>query len=207
MTTARIAAVILAGGKGERLGGIVKANLVIGGERLIDRVTRAIAGSVSTILIAHGGADPRALALDPRQTAIPDLAADYGGPLAGVAAAAAWCTAQPESPEYLLSVAVDTPFFPGDFVPRALAAIGAAPAILAHYGTQVYPTDAVWRLASVGALPGQVLAGTAPRSLRRYAAEIGAIALDWPQQSAGDPFASANTPADVRELQARAERR
>ncbi len=205
MTTARVAAVILAGGKGERLGGVIKANLTIGGVRLVDRVTRAIAGSVSTILVAHGGVDPKALALQPGHIAIPDLASDYGGPMAGLAAAVAWCGAQPQSPEYLVSVAVDTPFFPDDFVSRALAAIGPDhPAMVARYGGQDYPTDAIWRLTSVGALPAQVLAQTAPRSLWRFAAELGAGPLNWPQTPAGDPFASANTPDDVRALEVRA---
>ncbi len=205
MTTARIAAVILAGGKGERLGGVIKANLTIGGVRLIDRVTQALAGSVSTILVAHGRVDSKALALRPGHVAIPDLASDYGGPLAGLAAAVAWCGAQPQSPEYLISVAVDTPFFPADFVSRALAAVGTShPAVVARYGGQDYPTDAIWRLTSVGALPDLVLTQAAPRSLWRFAAELGAGRLDWPQSPAGDPFASANTPDDVRVLEARA---
>ena len=40
----RVAAVILAGGKGERLGGVNKALLTIGGERFIDRAMGAIDG-------------------------------------------------------------------------------------------------------------------------------------------------------------------
>lgn len=37
-------AVVLAGGRGSRLGGVSKADLVLGGERLLDRVLRAAAG-------------------------------------------------------------------------------------------------------------------------------------------------------------------
>ena len=40
----RIAAVILAGGRGERLGGVIKANLTIGGTRLLERVTAVLGG-------------------------------------------------------------------------------------------------------------------------------------------------------------------
>jgi len=206
MTGPRVAAVILAGGKGERLGGVIKANLVIGGVRLLDRVTRAIAGAASPVLVAYGAVDPDLLALGERHIPIPDPDTEYAGPLAGVAAAIAWCETQTDIPDYLVSVAVDTPFFPPDFIGRALSVISTAvPAVVARYGDQDYPTNALWRLASVRGLPSRLVAGTAPRSLKRLAAELGARPLDWPQSAAGDPFANANTPADVLALQARAE--
>lgn len=205
MSSERVAAVILAGGKGERLGGAIKANLRCGDRTLLQWTTQAVAGSASPILVAHGSHDPALLSLTPGHVAIADLPADYAGPLAGVAAAIAWCRAQAEVPEFLVSLAVDTPFFPPDFLSRALAAIGTeTPAILARYGTQDYPTNALWRLASVDDLPARLADGTAPRSLMRFAAELGASHLDWPPSAAGDPFANANTPAELKALQARA---
>lgn len=207
MSAPRVAAVILAGGKGERLGGVIKANLEIGGLRLLERATLAVAGSVSPILVAHGGLNPALLPLTGQHVPIPDPASDYAGPLAGVAAAVAWCLNQPSPPAYLVSLAVDTPFFPYDFVARALAAIGTATsAVIARYDTQDYPTNALWRLTSIGALPARIAGGTAPHSLKRLAAELGAIHLDWPLSEVGDPFANANTPADLAALQGRAER-
>ncbi|MDP1732646.1 MAG: molybdenum cofactor guanylyltransferase [Devosia sp.] len=203
--TPRIAAVILAGGKGERLGGVIKANLEIGGVRLLDRVTEAMTDVASPILVAHGGLDPVVLHLTGQHVPIPDLPADHAGPLAGVAAAIAWCCAQPEPPEYLASLAVDTPFFPHDFIGKAITAIGSeSSAIIARYGTQDYPTNALWRLSAVAALPARIADGTAPHSLKRLAAELEAKSLEWPASAAGDPFVNANTPADLLALEARA---
>lgn len=205
MSAPRVAAVILAGGKGERLGGAVKANLIVGGMRLLDRSTQAIASSASPILVAHGRLDPALMVLTERHVPIPDLVSDYAGPLAGVAAAVAWCRNLRSRPDYLVSLAVDTPFFPPDFVAVALAAIGGeAAAAIARYATQDYPTNALWRLASVDTLPGRIADGGAPHSLKRLAAELGAIHLDWPLDEAGDPFANANTPGDLQTLRARA---
>ncbi|MHB1102633.1 MAG: molybdenum cofactor guanylyltransferase [Devosia sp.] len=207
MSAPRVAAVILAGGRGERLGGVIKANLIVGGMRLLDRTTQAIASSASPILVAHGRLDPALMALTERHVPIPDLASDYAGPLAGVAAAVAWCNSRRVPPDYLLSLAVDTPFFPHDFVAVALAAIGAeAAAAIARYATQDYPTNALWRLASVDTLPGRVADGGGPHSLKRLATELDAIHLDWPVDGAGDPFANANTPGDLQALRARAAR-
>ena len=82
------AAVILAGGRGERLGGAVKANIEIGGVRLIERVVRAV-GEASPILVARGGFSDGELALPEGTIAVPD-AEGLAGPLAGVAGAIQW---------------------------------------------------------------------------------------------------------------------
>src|SRR5690606_13300390 len=56
------AAVILAGGRGERLGGMVKAELRVGGVRLLDRVLPIVAGC-RPVVVAHGPHDPARLEL------------------------------------------------------------------------------------------------------------------------------------------------
>lgn len=196
-----IAAVILAGGRGERLGGVNKALLEIGGKRLLDRVRDALAGC-GPVLLSVGGA-PFEVAGFPVEQQVLDLATDYGGPLAGVAAAIERLAGEP--PDLLLSVAVDTPFFPADFVARALPLLDAAPAVLAAYAGQSYPTNALWRFAALRTLPAQVRAGTAPHSLKRLAAALGAAPLDYAAGAAEDPFANVNTPADLAALRRRAE--
>ena len=203
--TARLAAVILAGGRGERLGGVIKANLVIGGKRLLKRVGDALGALPRAVLVAHGATPPEQLALLPGQIAVPDLASDYAGPLAGLAGAIAWCNGSAGPPDTLLTVAVDTPFLPHDFAARMLAALGGnEPAVVARHADQDYPTNAIWRFAVVADLPARLAAGTAPHSLKRLADELGATRLDFPESDGGDPFANANTPADLAALETRA---
>jgi molybdopterin-guanine dinucleotide biosynthesis protein A len=125
--------------------------------------------------------------------------------LAGVAAAADWLLRRPDPPDYLLSLAVDTPFAPPDLLARLMSALPAgAGAAIAHYGGQEYPTNALWRLPALAPLPTAMANGTAPRSLRRLAADLGAVPCPWPELSDGDPFASINTPADLAAARARA---
>lgn len=200
----KLAAVILAGGRGERLGGTVKANIEIGGTRLLKRVGRALGTLPSTVLVAYGANPPEALGLLPGHIAVPDLLSDYAGPLAGVAGAVAWCLAANDPPEALLSVAVDTPFVPATYAERMLEALGDADVVVAAHGGQLYPTNAIWRVAALADLPADILGGTAPRSLKRLAEELEAGQLDWPESDGGDPFASLNTPADLAALEARA---
>lgn len=204
--TGRLATLILAGGKGERLGGAMKANVTVGGVRLLERVSAAL-GAADVALISVGGFDPAELGLLAGQVGVADLATDYAGPLAGVAAAIDWCNRAAEQPALLLTAAVDTPFLPADFAAKMLAALPeGAPAIIASYDGQDYPTNALWRLNALRDLPARVVAGTAPHSLRRLAAEVGAVTFDWPESPDGDPFANVNTPADLAALEARAAR-
>ena len=99
----RIAAVILAGGKGERLGGVIKANLRIGGVRLLDRVAAALGPDIAPVVVAIGHFEPSAIPLGPQMIAIPDLVSGYVGPLAGFAAAIAWLAKQSGQPAFLPS--------------------------------------------------------------------------------------------------------
>jgi len=197
-----IAAVVLAGGRGERLGGAVKAELKVGGVRLLERVLARVS-ACRPIVVAHGPHDPAALRLPAETLAVADLPSSYAGPLAGVAAAIA---ALPAEVELLVCAAVDSPFLPEDYVDRLAAGLGTAPAAIASYGGQPYPTSSIWRLAQFRDLPERVLAGTAPRSLKSLAAAAGGVTLEWPEDPAGDPFANVNTAEDLALAEARAAR-
>lgn len=200
MTDRSIAAVILAGGRGERLGGVIKAELRIGGVRLIDRVLARVE-SCRPIIVAHGPHDPAMLGLPGDVLAVADLSTDYAGPLAGFAAAIA---ALPQGVELLVCAAVDTPFLPVDYVDKLVAGLGDAPAAIGSYEGQPYPTNSIWRVERFHDLPGRVVDGTAPRSLKSLAWGAGGIWIEWPGGLAGDPFANINTPGDLALAEARA---
>lgn len=195
-----VAAVILAGGRGERLGGVIKANLLVGGLRLLDRVAASLA-SADQILVSCGQFDPTDLALQPGQIPILDIASDYAGPLAGLAAAVDWALSQSSPPEILVLAPVDTPFLPPDYIDRLVTAPG--PAAIASFDGQPYPTSSAWRLEAIATLADDVRAGTAPHSLKRLGEHLGAVDVPFPPHARGDPFANANTPADLATLQRR----
>lgn len=200
-----VAAVILAGGRGERLGGVIKSELRVGAQRLLDRAL-AVLGQCSPILVAHGRLDPALLALPSGVKPIADLQGDYAGPLAGVAAAIDALKRRDSPPSHLIAVAVDSPLLPADYVSRLLEGIGEADAAIASYGGQMYPTNSIWRLAALADLPDRILMGTAPHSLKRLALEANGRDIAWPLSADGDPFANVNTPEDLAELELRATR-
>lgn len=189
-------AVIIAGGKGERLGGVRKADLRIGGRRLVDRAAEALGGVSAPLMIATGpgGAWPR---LPAGAVSVSDLDAPVGGPLAGLAAAVEALQAMGFDAGLLVSVAVDTPFLPADFVATMRDGLGSAPAAYAAYGAQFYPPNAIWRIEALAALPQQVRTGTATHSLKALQHMLGAVAIDWGDRGDTDPFANINTLADL----------
>jgi molybdenum cofactor guanylyltransferase len=200
---ANVAAVILAGGRGERLGGVVKAHLEVGGITLLDRVGAVLAPIADPVLVASGAIEPSRLSLRRGQIAIPDAGAAGTGPVAGVEAAAAWLLDLQVPPEFLLTVAVDTPFLPGDYAKQLLAAMQTGvPGLVVHYAGQDYPTNALWRLQSLA----DALRDPPPRSLWRLAAACGALPYHWPEHPDGDPFTSVNTPTELAAANARARR-
>jgi len=197
----RMAAVILAGGLGRRLGGAVKANIVVGGVRLLDRAVAALGDGVQPLLVASGHIEPDVLRVPPKAIAVPDLLPGSQGPVAGLVAAVDAVRHKGPPADFILSMAVDTPFFPANFAEMALLLIEGHHAVIARFDGQEYPTNALWRFSAVAHLPEALRAGTAPSSLRRLATQIGVAWLDWPMGPGGNPFANANTPYELATLE------
>lgn len=178
------------------MGGVRKAALRIGGITLLERVRTQLGPVAAPVLISTGPGE-RWLAERSDTRAVADLAAPVGGPLAGLAAAVAWLRAQGIMRGLLVSVAVDTPFLPGDFVDRLNDAMTEVPAAYAAWGTQFYPPNALWRLEALAQLPAEVAEDRAPRSLKALHQALGSRQVDWAGQCAADPFANLNTLADL----------
>ncbi|MGI8433788.1 MAG: molybdenum cofactor guanylyltransferase [Nocardioidaceae bacterium] len=73
-------AIVLAGGRGRRLGGVDKAGLVIGGSPLLDRVLSAVQSASRTVVVGPSRALPAGVLQVQEEPA-------GGGPVAGLAAA------------------------------------------------------------------------------------------------------------------------
>lgn len=101
-------ALILAGGKATRLGGVAKHALVVDGETIFARQVRVLAPRVTEILVSCAVDVPGHRTV---RDAVPDA-----GPVAGIAAGLAAATT-----EWLLVVAGDMPELRGDLLDLLLA--------------------------------------------------------------------------------------
>lgn len=82
-------AVVLAGGRGSRLGGVSKADLEVGGRRLLDRVLGAVRGA-RTVVVVGDVAVPRGVRVTSEQPPGTGPAAGLVAGLAAVDAPAEW---------------------------------------------------------------------------------------------------------------------
>ncbi|MEW8027098.1 MAG: molybdenum cofactor guanylyltransferase MobA [Candidatus Thiodiazotropha sp.] len=133
-----VTAVILAGGRGRRMGGEDKGLIELNGKPLVQHVISAIQPQVAAILINANRNQARYAAFG--YPVIADSLLDYQGPLAGFIAAM-----QSVETEDMLTLPCDGPLVPNDLVERlyeARQATGADIAV-AHDGDRLQPVYAL----------------------------------------------------------------
>ena len=195
----RVFALIIAGGEGSRLGHVRKGDLRVAGERMIDRVAKAFAGVESELLVSTGRSKECPLPLP--AIALPDSTDHASGPLAGLGVAADYLATHASPKDILVSAAVDTPFLPHDYLSRLVSAISNAEAAYAGWGDGFYPTNSAWRLASLAKVLKRLDDSAGPKAALGL---IEAVRVDWTASAAQNPFANANSLADLIALQRRA---
>jgi molybdopterin-guanine dinucleotide biosynthesis protein A len=111
IATRDITGVILAGGRGRRVGGADKGLLPLRGRPLIEHVLAALRPQVGELLISANRNLDRYAAYGDRVLA--DDFPGYPGPLAGM-----WCALRATHTPYVLSVPCDVPAPPADLAAR-----------------------------------------------------------------------------------------
>jgi molybdopterin-guanine dinucleotide biosynthesis protein A len=136
----KVTGVILAGGRGARMGGADKGLQLLHGRPLVIHVLERLAPQVDEVLIS-ANRNPEAYGcLGPRVVA--DASPAFLGPLAGLQRALAEATLP-----MVATVPCDAPFLPRDLVFRLLRALeaGEADAAVAVSGHRIQPVFALYR--------------------------------------------------------------
>ena len=181
-----IAALILAGGKATRFGGVDKAFVSLQNRPLIEHVLERLRPQASLIAISANGNPARFAAYGlPVLADAPEFAAC--GPLAGVAAGLVW--ASTVGTKFMLTMPVDTPAFPLTLA----AALSPGPSVAAYEGRQHHLT-ALWPV-SFGAGLEDFRRRDAKYKVRDALALCGARQVAF--TSARDPFVNLNSPDDL----------
>src|SRR5690606_31030668 len=111
-----ITGLILAGGRGSRMGGTDKGLQQLHGIPMALHALLRLAPQVGSVMI---NANRNLAAYESMGAPVwPDHSPDFAGPLAGIAVGLERC----ETP-YLVTVPCDTPMFPDDMVPRLATAL------------------------------------------------------------------------------------
>jgi molybdenum cofactor guanylyltransferase len=129
-----ITGVVLAGGRGSRMGGEDKGLVVLNAQPMVEHVIARLRPQVGEILISANRNQERYAALGYR--VIADLLGGYQGPLAGMASAM-----QTATTPYIATVPCDSPLFGMDLVDRLATALirDDADVAVAHDGERTHP--------------------------------------------------------------------
>ena len=135
-----VTGLILAGGKGSRMGGVDKGLQTFRGKRLVDHVYERFAPQVGGIIINANQNHEAYKTFGVR--VVSDAIGGYAGPLAGLHAGLS-VSKRP----FLASVPCDSPFLPADLVERLYKRIDEAGAELAvaKTGEQPHPVFSLMR--------------------------------------------------------------
>lgn len=184
---AEFSIVILAGGRGKRIGGN-KPDRLLAGKTLLERAIENAARYSASIAVAGGAG----------QFTLPDnirLLIDEGnvdGPIAGLAAALTFISDTADT--HVMMMPCDTPFLPGNLIERLRTGIGTSIAAIACYNGQMHPACSLWRADAARHLPEYIEQGR--RSLIGFAESVGYVTINWPVENS-DPFFNINTVADL----------
>lgn len=193
-----ILGVVLAGGQSRRMGGPDKAFETIGDRTLLAHATQRLLGQVQHAIINANGdtLKHRDLGLP----VIPDTLAGYQGPLAGVLAAMQFAG---QAFTHIVTVATDTPFFPGDLVARLSDAANTNETIaMATSSGNRHPTFALWPVTLADDLEAWLTSGENPK-IMAWVQRHDHTMVDFPCAEGLDPFFNINTPGDLETARAR----
>lgn len=204
--TQDITGLILAGGRGSRMGGVDKGLQNFRGMPLAVHTLLRLQPQVGGVMI---NANRNLSAYESFGVPVwPDGLADYAGPLAGFLAGLERC----ETP-WLLTVPCDTPLFPADLASRLAAAATAQGADIAMAaapepeddGSTRVRTQPVFCLLRTGLLESLVaFTAAGGRKIDRWTAQHKTVIVPF-DATGDDPraFFNANTLADLHSLETR----
>ncbi len=188
MTRADITGVILAGGRGQRMGGVDKGLQDLQGRPMVQWVLERISPQVDNVLINANRNLARYAAFG--CPVLPDTIPDFAGPLAGLHAALAQATTP-----LILTVPCDSPFLPVDLVPRLHAALMADQAELAvaRAGGTVHRAFCLARRELLPKLDAFLAAGE--RKVGLWHASLNVVEVDFDDEA--EAFDNINTPEQL----------
>ena len=190
--------VILGGGLSSRMGFLEKGLLTIGGVSLLGRVKVRLSKQIEKVILNANGDLSRFDGLG--LPLVNDTISGYAGPLAGVLAGMDY--AAREGASHIVTVAVDTPFYPWDLVARfdktgedLCMAVTPDP----DRGLAQHPTFGKWPVALRDDLRMALKDGV--RKVVQWTKPHGCVNVEF-TVNPFDPFFNVNTPADMAKAEA-----
>lgn len=190
----QVTAVVLAGGRGERMGGLDKGLIPLNGRPMVQYVLQALRPQVGQILINANR--NQAQYAEFGYDVVPDRVGEYFGPLAGMLSAMRVATTP-----LILTVPCDSPLVAADLGQRLLGALIREDAEIsaAHDGTRLHPVFAALRRDLWSSLEAYLAGGE--RKIDRWFARHRLAIADF--SDCAENFLNVNNPQERAALEAR----
>jgi len=133
-----VTGIVLAGGRGSRMGGVDKGLQLLRGKPMVEWVLARFTPQVSEIIINANQNVPRYARYEHR--VVPDQIGGFAGPLAGLHAGL-----NAAQHPLVVTVPCDSPFLPSDLVKRLSAALPSHDLAVAKTGDQAHPVFALMK--------------------------------------------------------------
>ncbi len=191
----QITGLVLAGGRGSRMGGVDKGLQLHGGIPLAQHALLRLRPQVASVLINANRNEATYEAFG--ALVLPDALPDQPGPLAGFLAGLAHCKT-----DYLVTVPCDTPHFPEDLVSRLAEALAGNEADIAMAatkssdGVQVQPVFCLMKVSLKDSLTKFTASGQ--RKIDKWTAMHRCVEVRFDDELA---FFNANTAEELAQLQ------
>jgi len=194
------AGLVLAGGRASRLGGGDKPLRRLGGETILARILGRLQPQCGPLALSANG-DPARFAAFGLPVLADEGPAGQAGPLAGILSGLEWARRDTDAAS-LVTVAGDTPFFPGDLVETLSAAVAGHPdrIAVAASGGRWHPVFALWPVSIADDLRDFLSRSptfSVAAFLQRHEAVTVTFAMIPSDASPVDPFFNINTRDDL----------
>lgn len=195
MTGSDVLGAVLCGGQSRRMGGTDKALIDLGGQPLLKRVSERLQQQVPDVVLSVNA--PSELHRSLSLPLLSDVLSGHLGPLAGVHTALKWAQDNHEAARWVMTAAVDTPFFPEDMVATLREHADATPNtpfICESAGRQHFAFG-LWPVALCDALEAYLASGG--RAVRGFFDLYPPVFVEFSRDDQLDPFFNINSPEDL----------
>jgi molybdopterin-guanine dinucleotide biosynthesis protein A len=194
MNSTKPAGVVLAGGRSSRMGVSHKALLELGGQTIMARVLGRLKTQLDPIVLSCESDNSAFDAFD--LPLVPDLLADFQGPLSGLYSALRYLSDQGHE-NGLVLCPCDAPFIPQNLVEVLLDAHqgSAGAVVVVSYQGELQPTFSLWQNHHLEVIEEAVTKrgmGGLKYMLKSLPHEV----VVWPPEEPS-PFFNVNTPEDL----------
>ena len=141
----KVLVVILAGGKSRRMMGKDKSLAIINKKKLLDICFKRISQQSEMIIINTN--NKSLINFDKKKIFVKDHFSGFLGPLSGVLTGMRWAEKYYPVANWILTVPVDSPFFPDDLLKKFQKNLNDELIVTAKSGDKIHPVFSLWNLS------------------------------------------------------------